>query len=82
MPNYKTAFDVNWCTKYTWVRENANDKHSAFCKLCKSEFSVANRGEGALQQHQKTKKHEAAANSAANSILISDHFKSMFFSCN
>lgn len=78
MPSHNTTFNPNWCNKYTWVKMKTGDSYMAFCSLCKSEISVANRGEGALQQHEKTKKHEKAATAAAKSLSISQHFKSMF----
>lgn len=78
MPNYKTAFDVEWCNKYSWVKQSSNDKNTALCSLCNSEFSVANRGEGAIKQHEGTKKHTTAASAAAKSFPLSHHFKSMY----
>lgn len=79
MPKYNTSFDANWCNKYSWVKPSTTDETAAFCKLCNSEISVANRGEGALKQHQGTKKHETAANAAGKSIPLSLAFKSMCF---
>lgn len=78
MPSHNTTFNSNWCNKYTWVKVKPGNSYMALCTLCRSDISVANRGEGALQQHEKTNKHINAVTSAAKSVPISQHFKSMF----
>lgn len=77
MPKHDTVFNPEWCNRYTWVKPKSTDNSMALCKLCNCEVSVANRGEGALTQHAKTKKHEKAENAAANSLNLPHAFQSM-----
>lgn len=78
MPSHKTSFNADWMIRYTWAKAKPDDKFRAVCTLCDSDFSISNRGEGALQQHQDTKKHKEAVCAAAKSLPISQHFKSTF----
>lgn len=77
MPDYKTSFNPEWSKKYPWVKPNTRDNYKVSCSLCKSEISVANKGEGALSQHMNTDKHKTAEKAAAKTISIRDHFNRM-----
>lgn len=40
-----------------WLRENANDKFSAYCCFCKKNFSLSNMGKQSLTNHARSSKH-------------------------
>lgn len=59
-PGKKTVFNVEWLKDETlspWLRENANDKFSAYCSFCKKNFSLSNMGIQSLTSHARSSKH-------------------------
>lgn len=51
-----TKFLDVWSKTYTWVTKT-DDKHSAKCTICKSEFKISNGGLAQVRAHATTKKH-------------------------
>jgi len=61
-PGKKTVFNVDWLKDEKlspWLRENANDKFSAYCSFCKKTFSLSNMGKQSLASHARSSKHIA-----------------------
>lgn len=59
-PEKKTVFNVDWLTDESlspWLRENANNKFSAYCCFCKKNFSLSNMGKQSLAIHSRSSKH-------------------------
>uniref|UniRef100_A0A915IDS2 BED-type domain-containing protein n=1 Tax=Romanomermis culicivorax TaxID=13658 RepID=A0A915IDS2_ROMCU len=76
MPAKKVAFQSSWINpdlhkKWAeWLRAVPNDKHSAYCKLCKKSFSLSNMGRQAIVSHSTLTKHldEIKASSSTSNI--------------
>lgn len=60
----KTSFNSDWIQKYQWLKSVENDDSRAFCKWCKSVFSISNKGEGAVKEHAGGTKHKAMEKSS------------------
>lgn len=83
----KCLFNKKWMETYPWIDEFKGDRQRAVCKLCKSDFSVANKGIGAVKQHLKGLDHQRSENAAANTMsidrliqsIIFEHFRIYFF---
>lgn len=63
----KNSFNHNWIEKYSWLKNVESDDSKAFCKLCKSVFSIASKGESAVKDHANGLKHQNVEKSAASS---------------
>lgn len=52
------CFEDEWLTDVSfsqWLRKE--DDTTAYCKMCKTTFTIKHKGETAIKLHQKTKKH-------------------------
>lgn len=76
MPDRKTKFNEKWKETYPWVDSVANDVHKVYCKLCKSSFSIATKGQGRLTEHIATDEHRKAERAAASSHTLDRFFHS------
>lgn len=54
----KTNFNQKWIEKFSWLKSVESDDSKAFCKLCKSTFSIATKGEAAIREHAVGAKHK------------------------
>jgi len=68
----KTYFQSNWIDKYSWVKEDVDNKNSAFCKLCLKSFSLSNMGITAILSHMKGKNHTTITNAQKESYNVND----------
>lgn len=56
----QTSFNSKWLKIYSWINSVPDDSSKAYCKMCKSSFSIANKGEGNIKEHAERSKHKIA----------------------
>lgn len=82
MPDRKTKFNPKWKETYSWIDSVSSDIHRAYCKLCKSGFSVAAKGHTKITEHIASDDHQRAERAAASSHSLHRFFSgkiSFFF---
>lgn len=69
-------FNEAWLREFQWFQKyDPKSKFSeAFCKICRSNFSVQNKGHSALSRHEKTQKHTALSKSAVTNNVMGNFF--------
>lgn len=75
----RCIFHKDWMRTYPWLDEFKGDRQRAICKLCKIDFSIANKGISMIKQHQKGVDHQRAEKSVANTVSIDRLIQSMIF---
>lgn len=53
----KCRFNKEWLAHYQWLEELKDNKEKVWCKLCKKDFDISNKGIAAVTQHAKAKTH-------------------------
>lgn len=67
-----TTFQEAWLSDpefKSWIKRIDQKPKSAYCMLCRAEFSLSNMGRQALKSHMKAKKHVSATSSKSQSLL-------------
>lgn len=57
-----TSFNEDWKIQFPWIQSVPNDKASARCLLCETNFKVGNSGKAQVKQHSETEGHKALQN--------------------
>jgi len=54
MPKYKVKFSAALKSAYPFLNVDLNDDCEGICTVCKTHFSVANKGKGGIEAHIAT----------------------------
>lgn len=71
MSKGKCVFNSSWLLVKDfklWLAASTEDKHNAYCKLCKKKFSIASMGISALKSHMVGKTHQERMKKPGNPI--------------
>ena len=66
----KTGYQATWSSEYSWIQPVKEDENSAHCILCKSNFSVGNRGHSQVVSHSSTIKHKKLEDESKQNALL------------
>ena len=70
MPSASHFNHQDWKRKYPWITNVPKDSTRAFCRICNLEFSIRNRGEGQIKEHESRKKHQQKILESRNQMSI------------
>lgn len=56
----QSTFNSKWLKIHSWINAVPDDSSKAYCKLCKTIFSISTKGEGNVKQHAEGLKHKNA----------------------
>lgn len=60
MPKYSCRYRSAFEKEFPYVSKSSTSATSAYCKLCKRDFSVAAGGSNDIKRHAQCKKHKEA----------------------
>ena len=85
MPLYKTVFKKSWISDEvkdrngdslsSWCGSAKNDKHSAYCRVCCSVFSIGNGGSTQILHHADGTKHMKRMESSRGQSILKTQLK-------
>ena len=70
----KCNFNVNLQKEFTDFNVVEENRNEAFCKICRSKISIANKGAYDLKQHILSKKHREKVQNVASSSKLNSFF--------
>ncbi|XP_055307724.1 uncharacterized protein LOC129571876 [Sitodiplosis mosellana] len=72
----KCYFNKEWIPQYkSWLAESKLGRENAYCKLCKRDFSIVNKGIADVKQHMGTNVHQMYENAASKTVAINRLFQ-------
>lgn len=78
MSKRKCIFSEELQKKYTCFTSTENSKNEAFCTVCRTVVSVANKGKYDLEQHISSFKHKSTISAGQSSKSVCDFFTTKF----